>query len=305
VPESSLNEKLIIDYLLGVLPESEIERLDELSVTDDEVAEYVEAVENELVDDYIRNELPEKTRTRFESYYLTSATRREKVAIARTLTKRADKGTVSDHVIRPSSFANSRAFQWTTIAAAVVMLVLGGYLLLTNIQMQNQIAQMKEEHTALKKREDQLQREIAQQRSMDQQKEAELALTKQKLETLEKQLGEQGSLPEKLFAFSLSPQQREISTVTEIKIPAATESVVVTLKLESDDFDTYETVLKNSATDEILWRSDAQKSSNQTVVVKLPAKILKPQDYILDVFGINKSGDKEIISGYPFHVLIE
>jgi hypothetical protein len=148
-----------------------------------------------------------------------------------------------------------------------------------------------------------LQRDLAQQRSFDHQKEKELALTREKLETLEKQLAERDSVPEKLFAFTLLPQQREISTVTEIKIPADTVFAVVTLKMESDDFDLYETVLKNSATEEILWRSGAQKSINRTVLVKVPAKVLKPQDYILEVFGITKSGNKEIISGYPFHVL--
>jgi hypothetical protein len=308
LPESSLNEQLIINYLLGDLPEAEASRLDQLSVADDEFADFLEAVESELIDDYIRGELPENRRARFESHYLSSATRLEKLAVARTLLRRADNADSSAQFrewIRPVRFAPSRTYQWLAIAAALAVFVLAGYLLLTNIQLQNQIAQMQRDHAALKNREEQLQRELAQRSFLDRQKETELAITKEKLEALEKQLADRSSAPVKLFAFTLSPQQREIATTPDVKIPMATESLVVTLKLERDDFPAYQTVLKNSATDEILLKSKAERSTNHTVVVKFPAKILNSEDYILELSGITQNGRVEIISGYPFHVLIE
>jgi hypothetical protein len=307
VRDFQMNEQLIIDYLLGNLSETEAERLDELSVINDDFAIFLETIENELIDDYIRAELPEKNRARFESYYLTTAERREKVAIARKILNHADKPESSNQFrewIRPVGLGASKVNQWVAIAAAFVLLVLGGYLLLTNIQLQNQIAQMKKEHTALKEREQQLQQDLAQRRSLDRQKETELALTRQKLEALEKQLANYHSVRIRQFAFSLMPQQREVSTIPDIKIPASAESAMVTLKLESNDFPMYKAILKNAGTDEILWQSDAEKSINQSITVKVPAKILKSQqDYILEVFGITKAGQMEIISGYPFHVV--
>jgi anti-sigma-K factor RskA len=304
LPDSSLNEQLIIEYLLGNLPEAEANRLDQLSVTDDEFAELLESVENELIDDYIRGELPEKRRARFESQYLTSQTRLEKVAVARSLLKRADNAESSAQVkqwLRLSQSTSSQKYQWLAIAAVLVMFALAAYLLLTNFRLQNQIAKMKEEHSALKKHEEQLEHDLA----VNREKETELEITRQKLEALEKQMADHGSAPAKLFAFTLLPQQREIATIPDIRIPAASESLVVTLKLESDDYVMYKAVLKNSATDQILWRSDREKSVNKTVVVKFPAKILKSDDYILEVSGIRKNGHKEIISGYPFHVLMK
>lgn len=308
LPNSSLNEQLIVNYLLGNLPEAEADRLDQLSVIDDEFAEFLEAVENELIDDYIRAELPENKRARFESHYLTSASRLEKVAVARTFLKHADHPDSSAEVnewIRPVQFRPKRTYQWIAIAAALVTFVLAGYLLLTNIQLQNQIAQMKEEHAALKKREEQLQHELNQRSSLDRQKEIELERTREQLESLEKQLAESGSVPAKLFAFTLSSQQREIATIPDIKIPATSQNVAVTLKLESDDFPAYQAVLKDSATDKILWQSDSEKSLNKTVVVKFSAKILKSVDYNIEIYGISKNGHKEAISGYPFHVLVQ
>ena len=308
MPDFSTNEQFIIDYLLGDLQEAEAGRLDELSVINDEFAIFLETVENELIDDYIRKELSENRRARFESYYLTTPERREKVAIARKILKHVDNPDSSNQIrewIRPIGFAPSKAFQWLAIAAALAMLVLAGYLLLTNIQLKNEIAQMKEEHTALKQREQQLQEDLNQRRSLDREKENELVLTKQKLESLENQLAKYGSVPIKQFAFSLLPQQREITEITDIKIPVKAESLVITLKLESDDFPTYKTILKNADTGEILWRSDVLKSISQTVVVKVPATIFKSQDYVLEVFGIAKNGNMEIISGYPFRILFQ
>jgi hypothetical protein len=308
MPEFSTNEQLIIDYLLGDLSEAEAGRLDELSVINDEFAIFLETVENELIDDYIRKELPENRRTRFESQYLTTPERREKVAIARKILQHTDNSVSTNQFwewISPLRFAPSKEYQWLAIAAALGVLVLGGYLLLTNIQLKNQITQMRKEHMALKQREQQLEQDLNQRRSLDHQKETELALTKQKLEALENQLANYGSVAIKQFAFTLLPQQREITAISEIKIPAKAESLVITLKLESDDFPTYKTILKNADTDEILWRSDVQQSINQAILVKVPSKIFKSQDYVLEVSGIAKNGNAEIISGYPFHILFQ
>jgi anti-sigma factor RsiW len=77
------NEELIVQYLLGSLSEEETERLDELCFVDDEFAERLSAVENDLVDTYVRGELSSRNLKRFDSHYLASPRRREKVKIAR------------------------------------------------------------------------------------------------------------------------------------------------------------------------------------------------------------------------------
>ena len=79
------DEQLVIRYLLGSVPEAEAERLDELSVADEEFASRLAAVENDLVDAYVRGEMAAETRDRFQSYYLSSSRRREKVNFAEAL----------------------------------------------------------------------------------------------------------------------------------------------------------------------------------------------------------------------------
>jgi anti-sigma factor RsiW len=76
------DDQTLTRYLLGSLPEPEAERLDELSVTDDEVAEALRSVENDLIDAYAQGELDEPARAQFKAHYLTSPARRERVAFA-------------------------------------------------------------------------------------------------------------------------------------------------------------------------------------------------------------------------------
>src|SRR3954466_9062484 len=72
----------LTQYLLGSLPAAEAERLDELSVTDDEVAESLRSVENDLIDAYVQDELDAEERALFKSHYRASARRRERVSFA-------------------------------------------------------------------------------------------------------------------------------------------------------------------------------------------------------------------------------
>ena len=76
------DHRKLTQYLLGSLPAAEAERLDELSVTDNEVAESLRSVENDLIDAYVHDELDAEERAQFTTHYLASATRRERVAFA-------------------------------------------------------------------------------------------------------------------------------------------------------------------------------------------------------------------------------
>src|SRR5688572_30368058 len=72
-------------YLLGQLPESETERLDALSITDEECAELVRAVEHDLADAFARGELRSADLEHFRSNYLTTPQRREAARFAEAL----------------------------------------------------------------------------------------------------------------------------------------------------------------------------------------------------------------------------
>jgi hypothetical protein len=88
--EPGHDDQLFVHYLLGLLPEKDAERLDELSIGDEDVASRLCAVENDLVDAYVRGRLLGNTLKQFESSYLATPRRHEKVMIARGLLRIVD-----------------------------------------------------------------------------------------------------------------------------------------------------------------------------------------------------------------------
>ncbi|MCA1591075.1 MAG: hypothetical protein LC754_00130 [Acidobacteria bacterium] len=72
-------------YLLGDLPAEERRPLEERLLADGDFLKYLSAVEDDLVDEYVRGELSEGERERFESFFLITAERRRKVKFAQAL----------------------------------------------------------------------------------------------------------------------------------------------------------------------------------------------------------------------------
>ena len=59
------NEKSIRSYLLGTLPQVQGEELEQRLLTDDDLAEEMSVVEEELIEDYARNSLNARSACRF------------------------------------------------------------------------------------------------------------------------------------------------------------------------------------------------------------------------------------------------
>jgi len=79
-----MTDERIIAYLLEELTEEEAERFEEECFAQEESPDEIEAVENDLIDDYLRNQLAPERRQRFEEKYLNNAVRRERVEMAKS-----------------------------------------------------------------------------------------------------------------------------------------------------------------------------------------------------------------------------
>jgi hypothetical protein len=79
------SEERIVKYLLGELSSEEAERIERECFGNEKFAETVFVTEDELVDQYVRGELSVDERNRFEQFYLTTAARHDRLAVARTL----------------------------------------------------------------------------------------------------------------------------------------------------------------------------------------------------------------------------
>jgi hypothetical protein len=184
----------LTQYLLGSIPAAEAERLDELSVTDDEVAEALKSVEKDLIDAYVQDELDEAARAQFKTYYLASATRSERVAFAQVFHARAEKSLISQATkaraeaptgarteaatevapgrkgrgmfsVRRGLNVSRPAWQWGAACAALVLLIAVGWLTFDNVRMRQRLAQTEARRDAPEQRARELQNESASQRS--------------------------------------------------------------------------------------------------------------------------------------------
>lgn len=273
-----IDEQLITDFLLGNLPEEEIEQLDEMSLADDDFANRLQVVENDLVDAYVKGELSGTTLAQFKSNYLRSSKRQEKVAFAETLQKITKRSTIAPQ--------QRTLYQspWLAVAAAVVLLTLS-YLIFQNIRLQNQVETMRAEKQSFQQRELELQKQKAQ---------------------LEHQSISNKPPEVKLMAFVLLPQTRGINKIPMLRIPVGTDSIALTLKFEVNEYAMYQTALKDPATDKVIWESDNVKAdTNNSVQVQIPASLLRPQNYLMELSGISANRTAEIVSSYPFRISSE
>jgi hypothetical protein len=79
------HEEFIARYLLGDLPEEQQVEIENRAFSDQGYQRNITAVENDLIDEYVRRELSDTQRRQFEDRFLASADRRRRVEFARTL----------------------------------------------------------------------------------------------------------------------------------------------------------------------------------------------------------------------------
>lgn len=137
----AFNDQQVIGYLIGTLPEQEAGRLDRLSVEDDEFAVRLTAVENDLVDAYVRGELSEETRVRFRSHYLSSPMRRERLRFAQSLVAVADRPMAASGAAQIAPRRWRWSLNWAAAAVACAALLACGYLLRDNARLRSEAQQ--------------------------------------------------------------------------------------------------------------------------------------------------------------------
>jgi anti-sigma factor RsiW len=332
------DDQLIAQYLLGTLSEEEADRLDEMSIADDTFAARLQTVENDLVDAYVSGELSGQLLESFQSHYLASPKRREKVAIAqelqgfigRTLINRqaeepqpdASAGYVTDKPVSRKGFLRryffmpGLAIRWGVAAAALLVILAGGWLMVENLRLRNQIHQAQVERDELQRREQELQTQLREQSLSDSQTEEELANLRQQLASLEQQLAQQqgaksqppvSATEPNIFAFALAPQTRSVGQIATISIPADADYVTLQLELEAADFTSYRAELRAQPGGAVVWRSASLKArardDGRAIAVTIRPALLKSQRYTIEVQGFSSPGTSEIIGSYAFRVV--
>jgi hypothetical protein len=302
--KNEFGDTQLMQYLLGSLSPEESERLDELSLTDDDIAWRLRAVENDLVDAYVRAELTGTTLQNFRAFYLASPKRREKVAFAEELL-RFQSG-AAKAAVQPSEknsfFSRMFAPRRMTLqfaAAAFAMVLVFGYLIFDNARLRYQMNESRAQQSSLEQSRQELEKELREQRAANagaQKSAGTGAGSATDLDQL------------KMLAVVLPPPTRGLGPIKTITVHPNADLAVLLLTLEVADFPRYRVTLKDPATNVTLWRSaDLETttiSGRPALAVSVRASLLKTQNYVAEVSGVSRSGHSQIIGDYPFNVVL-
>jgi hypothetical protein len=309
------DDQYLVRYLLGLLPDDEAERLDEAAIVDDEFACRLRNVEEDLVDAYVAGTLDWDTLQRFGAIYLASPLRREKVKFAERFLNAVDRTPLSKDakasaaevkapavdviekvqplVARPEAMprvAPRRRVTWLAAAAVVILSV--SALLFEEVRLQRGLDQARRQGAAISDRAEDLEKQLDDQRAAN-------TDTRRELDRIRT-----AQLPTP--AFVLLPQTRATAPVSTIAVPPGTGFVTFELRLDANDFPRYQAALRDPATNLIVWRSDILTPNpalrSPTVSVAIPARVMKPQHYALELAGRPLAGGLESVGNYGFQI---
>ncbi|HJR61013.1 MAG TPA: hypothetical protein VJ813_16500 [Vicinamibacterales bacterium] len=288
------DDEVLVEYLLGTLSAEEAERVDELSIADDEVASRLQAVENDLVDAYVAGRLSGRRLEQFKSFYLMSPVRQRRVDFARTLTAlgHAAVPAIQPHVPR-------RILpQWALAAAALVAAVAVGYFALENRRLREQVSRSAAARAAGEQTAQSLRTELEQERSAS-------AAARSEHERL------RGSVPSarsSIQALVLLPLRRGAGEVPTVLVQRGTGQLPLRLRLEGDAFPRYEAALRDPAGRSV-WRSGPiearPQGTDQTLAVDVPAALLRSANYTVELAGMRRTAAAEFVTSYAFRVVVE
>jgi hypothetical protein len=315
--KQSFDDQVLLRYLLGSLPEEEAERLDELSVGDDAFAWRLSAVENDLVDAYVSGELSEGDLAEFKKCYLSSPQRLQKLEFAEALSSFDRETATAAAQARPAPgtepkeksskrwsprrwFSAPRlAFQWGFAGGAVAMLIAVSYLLLENARLRKQRIEPQGFHATVGQREQELQRQLNDQRAAN----AELAKEMDGLRESQPNLDQL-----KTLSAVLLPPTRGAGQIPTLLVPPRTSLIVLVLALETEDFPTYRVGLRDPAANQILWHSanlqPTSRAENKLISISFPARLLRSQNYVIELSGVSAKGAAELTTSYTFRAEI-
>lgn len=323
------DDRQLADYLLGLLPEEDVERLDEESIADDDVAARLSAVEDDLVDAYVAETLDQSMRARFETVYLMSPQRREKVKFARRFLAAVDRvsppsvtsvpgATSSSERVRrfspkpePSKRQDRRArFSWTFVTAAASMALACG-LLVNDLQLREGLNQALQLGAVQDQRAQMLARQLDQARNENVEITQALEQTRAASTPVERPAssGSSSSIGSAAFAETkavvLLMQTRAIGQVPVVGIPSNVDAVAFELRLESNEFSQYRARLKDPGTNLTMWRSTelhARSVEPLSVRLVVPARMLESKHYSFELAGIDQAGHETATGTYAVQI---
>jgi hypothetical protein len=330
------SEKLIAQYLMGELPDEQQVEIEDRAFSDQEFMASITAVENDLIDEYVRDEMPAADRRRFESRFLASESRRKRVEFAKALahllpeTRVTERGTRKAGVTRSSwrdalaAFINglNPAGRIALTAATLLILVGGAWLITQTLTLRSQLQRLQAQQAAQQKGQQKdrqsLEQQVASERRRNEDLAAQLNQEKQQRaqsdeslrrlsETVNQQ--QQTDAPRSIIAtLTLLPGISRGAT-TQPKLVLPPKAGVARLQIGIEPEENYKSfgVELRTASGRPVWMRDSltarSSGGGRSIRITLPASALLPGEYELRLKGVPETGPPEDVGFYYFEVM--
>lgn len=307
------DEKSLIHYLLREVSETERQSIAERIVKDEEFFSELEAVEDELIGAYVRNELSAAERQRFEKYFLATPEQRQRVEFSQALLDHVGELDSRDLAIEEAegtsvSLLNlfQRPILGLTVAILFALALGGAWAMWETFHSNANFRQLQVEHERLKQKELQLEQELKEQQRLN----AQLSQLPQPGSGPTTVLGQEpgGRLQaDPILVVSLTPGLvRDLKGRARLVIPEGTELLRLRLAQDKpDDSLSHRVTIRTTENVEVLRQSISKATrqpSAQPIVVEVPARLFKPGDYLVTLQGTHDGTIFTDITDYYFAV---
>jgi len=309
------SDKLIVRYLLGELPEEQQIEIEDRAFQDKEYLAAITAVENDLIDEYVREELSETERRKFEARFLASAERRKRVEFAKALAKVTAKEAVPKRAeVTPaaSSWRDSlEAFirglnpvGKFAFAAIVLLMLLGGAWLVTEtlrLRSQNERQAAQQQQEAERRPSEEVTAQVSPEK---QQPERSGEASPQPGETPD---GTHPARKPVIASLTLLPGvSRGGGEKPKLVLPENAQLVRLQIGIDPEEpYKSFTAELRTAAGHQIWTRGNLparERRGGRAVPLTLPANLLKPGEYELKLSGVAQGGRTEDVGFYYFDV---
>jgi hypothetical protein len=297
--EETLTDNALRQYLLGKVADEELEQIENLYLTDSQIKERVLAAEQDLIEDYLENNLATAERETFVSRYAQTAQQRRKLGITRSIkkwaAKNADNTTASvenpdaktafqtnyDSLVSQSArnrFPFLLRWQPTLVIpiaiGAIVLIVVAAFLLNSRRESQERLV---------------IEQQLAQLNSITSLSEVPAQMISVELRPVS--IRGDGQQPE----IKLSDRIR----VIELQLPWIQKEFYATYEAELRGLREQRSFLIRSVHGNV---SGPGSAPLRTIRVRLPTDILRTGEYQLELSGVGTDGTKGPTEEYTFVV---
>ena len=285
-----IDELLLVRYLLGRLTEEEQARVEDRAFADRDYLGTLNAVEADLIDAYVRGELPQADRRAFEWQFLTSPQRRRKIefaqALSRVTAEVAKPATTWRALLDPIRSWNP-ALRFAGALGAAICVAGGSWLVVENASMRSRVSMLEAQRRDLEMRSQRLQRDLAAQ--------------------VQSRPASEGPRTPIVASLVLMPGlSRAPSRTEQLVLDRGVQVAHIEIQLEPrDEYPRFRADLRTRSGKEVLVLGSLvprRTGDGYTVSMDIPASVLATEEYELGLKGLGDGQDAQDVGYYYFRV---